>query len=120
MPNTLVRVYDRLASAENARTALLDSGFPSECVHLTPSDDEAGPVEGNFILEYKDADRAGDKSVLDSLLDRDDINEGLARQDVAWGGHVLLTVDVQDEEQFRRADDIAKKYGGSGGDMRRQ
>lgn len=120
MPDTLVRVYDRFARAESARAALLDSGFPSESVHLTPSDDEAGPVEGNFILEYKDADRAQDKSAFDSLLDRDDINEGLNRQDVAWRGHYLLTVDVQDDEQFRRASDIAEKFGGLDSGTRKQ
>lgn len=118
MSNTLVRVYDHLANAERARNALVASGFSSESVHLTAADDEAGPVEGNFILEYKDAARARDRSALDSLLDRDDPNEGLARQDVAWRGNYLLTVDVQDDEQFARAADIAQQFGALGGGHR--
>lgn len=111
MSNTLVRVYDTLASAENARNALLASGFSSDCVHLTTNDDDAGPVSGNFALEYKDADRGGDRSFLDSLLDRDDANEGLGRQDVTWRGNYLLTVDAADDEQFSRASDITGKFG---------
>lgn len=110
MGNTLIRVYDKLSSAEQARNALLASGFSSESVHLTSNEDDAGPVEGNFVLEYKDARHANDKSTWDSLLDRDDINEGLGRQGVAWRGNYLLTVEAQDDEQFHRASDITRKF----------
>lgn len=117
MSNTLVRVYDTLANAENARNALLASGFSSDCVHLSSTEDEAGPVEGNFALEYKDADNDNDRSALDSLLDRDDPNEGLRRQGVAWRGHYLLTVDAEDDEQFHRASDITGKFGARDGGL---
>lgn len=120
MSNTLVRVYDQLVSAENTRRALLDSGFRSENVRLVSNGDEAGPVQGNFVLEYKDAEHAGDRSVFDALLGRDDINEGLGRQAVAWRDHYLLTVDVQDDEQFRRAADIADRFSGAGSGTHRQ
>lgn len=115
MGNTLVRVYDTLASAEQARNALLASGFPSDCVHLSSNEDEAGPVEGNFALEYKDADNDNDRSALDSTFSRDDINEGLSRQQVAWRGHYLLTVDAVDDEQFNRASDITGQFGARDG-----
>lgn len=118
MSNTLIRVYDHLANAERARNALVSSGFSSENVHLSAADDEAGPVQGNFVLEYKDADRASDKSSLDSMLDRDDVNEGLGRQDVAWRGTFLLTVDVQDDEQLARAADITQQFGAVGASRR--
>ncbi len=111
MSNTLVRVYDRLANAEAARNALLASGFSSDHVHLTVADDEAGPSEGNFVLEYKDAAQANDRSVFDSLLDRDDINEGLGRQKVAWRAGYLLSVDADSDEQLSRAADITKQFG---------
>jgi hypothetical protein len=115
MSNTLIKVYDHFANAENARNALLSSGFPSESVHLTAQDDESGPVEGNFILESKDAGHAHDRSFLDSLLNRDDPNEGVGRQDVVWRSTFLLTVDVQDDEQFARAADITGKFGARDG-----
>lgn len=113
MGNILVRVYDLFANAEQARNALLASGFSSDSVQLTSNADEAGPVEGNFILEYKDAANAHDRSALDSLLNRDDPNEGLGRQKVAWRGNYLLTVDAQDDEQFTRASEITRRFGAS-------
>lgn len=116
MNKPLVTVYDSLANAENARNALLASGFSSDSVHLSANEDEAGPVEGNFALEYKDADNDNDRSALDSLLDRDDPNEGLGRQEVTWRGHYLLTVDAADDEQFNRAADITGKFGAHAGD----
>ncbi|HJV72760.1 MAG TPA: hypothetical protein VJ654_00935 [Noviherbaspirillum sp.] len=111
MGSTLVNIYDTLANAENALNALLAAGFSSDCVHLTATGDEAGPAEGNFALEYKDAAKANDRSVFDSLLDRDDINEGLGRQKVVWRGNFLLSVEANDEEQFSRASDIARNFG---------
>ena len=111
MGSTVVKIYDTLANAENALNALLAAGFSSDCVHLTSTGDEAGPSQGNFALEYKDAAKANDRSFFDSLLDRDDINEGLGRQQVVWRGNYLLCVDAHDDEQFNRASDIAKKFG---------
>lgn len=111
MGSTVVKIYDKLANAENAFNALLQAGFSSDCVQLTSTGDEAGPSEGNFALEYKDAAKANDKSFFDSLLNRDDINEGLGRQKVVWRGNYLLCVNASDDEQFNRASDIAKKFG---------
>lgn len=113
MANTLVRVYDSFYDAEQAREALLVSGFPPSCVHLDSTADEAGPVDGNFILEYKDMDhgKADDNSPLDSLFSRDDPNEGLGRSEVIWRGIVMLTVEADDDDQFTLASDIAKRFG---------
>jgi hypothetical protein len=111
MPNTLVRVYNRLSDAENARNALVSSGFSPEAIHLESRMDEAGPVEGNFALEYKDSDNDNDVSVFDSLFGRDDPNEGSARSDVAWRGSYVMTIDANDETQLARASDIAKQHG---------
>lgn len=111
MADTLVRVYDKFSDAENARNALLASGFPPDSVHLAAKEDEAGPVEGNFILEYKDAEKGGDRSLFDSLFGRDDPNEGQGRSEVAWRGGYLLTVDAKDGDQLARASDITKRFG---------
>lgn len=111
MANTLVRVYDKFSDAESARNALLASGFAPDSVHLISQEDEAGPVEGNFILEYKDTEKGDDRSVFDALFGRDDPNEGQGRTEVAWRGSYLLTVDADDGDQFTRAFDITKKFG---------
>ncbi|MDB5838419.1 MAG: hypothetical protein JWQ23_371 [Herminiimonas sp.] len=118
MANTLVRTFDKFSDAENARNALLRSGFSPESVHLVSQQDEAGPVEGNFILEYKDADHDRDVSFLDALTGRDDPNEGKGRSEVAWRGTYLLTVDASDNEQFNRASRITEEFGTSAPDDR--
>src|SRR3569623_749181 len=109
----LLKIYDRLSKAEAAREALLASGFPSEKLHLSSTIDEAGPVEGNFVLEYKDAVRDNDKSFLDSLIQRADPNEGLGRREVAWCGSCLLTVEAEDAEQLRRVRKLIEDFGGA-------
>lgn len=113
MAEKLLKIYDRLSKAEAARQALLASGFPSEKLHLSSTIDEAGPVEGNFILEYKDALRSNDKSFLDSLFQRDDANEGLGYEEIAWRGSCLLTIETEGAEQLRRAQEITGHFGGT-------
>jgi len=112
MTAILVKIYDRLSNAEAARKALLASGFPSEKLHLSSIIDEAGPVEGNFVLEYKDAAQDKDKSFLDSLFQHDDPNEGLEYQEIAWRGACMLTIETDDAGQLQRATDITAPFGG--------
>lgn len=118
MANTLVRVYDKFSDAESARNALLASGFAPDSVHLMSQADEAGPVQGNFVLEYKDTEKGGDRSMFDALFGRDDPNEGQGRTEVAWRGNYLLTVDADDGDQFTRAFDITKRFGAIDVDQR--
>ena len=42
----LIRIFDHLADAQQARSALLDDGFPAHAVQLDTVDDEAVPVQG--------------------------------------------------------------------------
>jgi hypothetical protein len=111
MSTTLVKVYNRFSDAEQARNALVSSGFPPEAIHLESSADEAGPVQGNFALEYKDSDNDNDNSVFDSLFGRDDPNEGRGRTEVAWGAGYIMTIDAVDDAQSARASDIARQFG---------
>lgn len=103
-------MYDKFPDAENARNALLASGFAADSIHLTSTQDEAGPVSGNFILEYKDKEKGDDDSILDALFRSDEPNEGQGRTEVAWRGNYLLTVDTSNEEQWRHASDITKQF----------
>jgi hypothetical protein len=42
----LIRIFDHFADAQQARSALLDAGFPAHAVQLDTVDDEAVPVQG--------------------------------------------------------------------------
>ena len=42
----LIRIFDHLADAQQARSALLDDGFPAHAIQLDTVDDEAVPVQG--------------------------------------------------------------------------
>lgn len=42
----LIRIFDHFADAQQARSTLLDAGFPAHAVQLDTVDDEAVPVQG--------------------------------------------------------------------------
>ena len=42
----LIRIFDHFADAQQARSALLEQGFPPHAVELDTVGDEAGPVQG--------------------------------------------------------------------------
>ncbi|MGX9699342.1 hypothetical protein ACWYXK_20420 [Janthinobacterium lividum] len=42
----LIRIFDHFADAQQARSALLDDGFPAHTVQLDTVDDEAVPIQG--------------------------------------------------------------------------
>ena len=42
----LIRIFDHFADAQQARSALLEQGFPPHAVDLDTVGDEAGPVQG--------------------------------------------------------------------------
>jgi hypothetical protein len=111
MPHTLVLVYDNFAAALNARNALLGSGFPLSSVQLTSNVDEAGPVDGNFILDYEDSKDGPRSEFCQSLFDSEPRIEGGTCYDVAERGNHLLTVNANDEEQLALASEITKGFG---------
>lgn len=107
MPNTLVRIYDNLAAAENARRQLLASGIPSDNVHLDSRLDEAGPVEGSGILDAKDMGKGSGNELAGTEANTDAYNNS----EPVWRGTVMLTVDAEDEAQSARATDIMDRMG---------
>ncbi|CUI03618.1 hypothetical protein [Massilia antarctica] len=48
--HAVMGVFDKVDTAEQARAALLADGFGSDALELKVHDDEAGPVEGNFLV----------------------------------------------------------------------
>ncbi|MBW8896720.1 MAG: hypothetical protein JF619_01050 [Massilia sp.] len=50
MQNAIVRVFDQIDQANAARDALLKEGFDGEAIALHAWSDEAGAMEGNFLV----------------------------------------------------------------------
>lgn len=50
MEAALIYVFDDFDTAQKARAELLQYGFGMDAVELRISDDEAGPVQGNFTV----------------------------------------------------------------------
>lgn len=118
MPTTVVRIYDKLSVAEQARDQLLSSGFPSERIHLSSSMDEAGPVENNFILNEKDLGSGPPGSVLDRMLGNEERTDAYGNATPVWRSSYLLTVDTDDDEQLELASDIMERIGATDPDDR--
>jgi hypothetical protein len=106
MPTTVVRTYDDIVNAESARNDLLVSGFPSSNVHLSSLIDEAGPVQGNFVLDDKDTGSGPGSSALTPKEHTDAYNNDRPH----WGGAYVLAVDAEDEDQGTLASDIMDRY----------
>jgi hypothetical protein len=96
MANTVIRLYDNFDNAENARNALLSSGFSAEEVQLSANEDEAGAVQGNFYVGNGNDD---DESY--------DGNYAKPKYRSAY----MLTVDARDEDRSKSAADILDQFG---------
>lgn len=78
MSDTLLRVFDSFALAEQAREALISSGIAASAINLDSRNDEAGPVEGNFVVDLTDKptpsmdnpNRAGQNSEIRAAVQR--------------------------------------------------
>jgi hypothetical protein len=110
MPHTLVSTYDNFPAAENARDALLASGFPSPNVFLSSQQDEAGPVAGNFILDVQDKEH-GYTDLGDTMGGQAKPADSPMNQEAAKGASYLLMVDADDPADLSRASDIVSRYG---------
>lgn len=111
MPNTLVRVYDNFASAQHARDQLLASGFPPDSVHLDSTLDEAGPVEGNGILDEKDTGKGPRSGPLHRFFNVEERTDAYNNSEPVWRGSYLMTVDAEDDAQSARAREIMDRMG---------
>lgn len=111
MPNTLVRVYDNLAAAQHAREQLLASGFASDHVHLDSTVDEAGPVEGNSVLDDKDTGKGPRSGPLYKFFNIEERTDAYNNSEPVWRSCYLLTVDADDDAESARASDIMDSTG---------
>lgn len=101
--------FSNLADAQSARDSLVDAGFPPECIRLRSASDEAGPVEGNFVIgngrTAQGTEPARTVTGGDEPYDRN-----LARQ--VDHGTQLMEADVASATDARRALALAQEYGG--------
>jgi len=111
MPNTLVRIYDTLAVAQQAREQLLASGFPPDSVHIDSRLDEAGPVEGNGLLDAKDMGNGPQDGPLNKLLGVEERTDAYNNSEPVWRGTIMLTVEVEDDAEGSRASGIMDRTG---------
>jgi hypothetical protein len=117
MTNTLVRIYDELGSAENARNDLLRAGFDASRMQLSARDDEAGPVQGNFYVgdaaapdqEVKTGQGIG--GFLKSLIgsDRDEYDSSF--RNVVQRATYMLTIQAANEDEVTTACEITARHG---------
>lgn len=107
--STVVRVYDHLSDAQDARDQLLQSGFPPSSINLDATGDEAGPTEGNGILDDKDTGKGPRRRFTSSassggaLLSGEDRTDAYNNSEPVWRSSIMLTVDAEDDEQRARA-----------------
>jgi hypothetical protein len=106
MANPLIRAYDNLNAAQNARAALLNNGFAADSIELRALQSEAGPVKNNAVLDEKDTGH-GPKDEF-GIEERTDAHDNTSPE---WGANFLLTVGCRDDEQLARAGSIMDDCG---------
>jgi len=109
MANEIVKVFDRYEDAEQARSALLAAGFAPGQVRLQCDEDEAGPVEGNFLVG--NGRRPGRAGGVSSAADHGDLPYELNYDHPELRGLHLLLLDVPSDEQRARAEELLGGFG---------
>lgn len=98
MQNAIVKIFDVIDLAQEARKALLSEGFDADDVTLSIANDEAGPVVGNF-------------TVGNSPIESDSHTYDRNYANVNQPGHCLVTVAVDDAMLASRAESILERFG---------
>ena len=109
MSTPLICSFERFEDAELARARVLAQGLPAAAVALRVIDDEAGPVEGNFVSGNGRPERSSppDAVVTGGVIPYE---RNFAR--TVSRGVVLLSVDVGDGAQRQRLATLLAGHGG--------
>jgi hypothetical protein len=107
----LPRIFESLSSAEQAREALLAAGFARDKVALIARHDEAGPVEGNFLVGNIREGTVNRTRFLPTAGGKGHNTYGHNFARTVDRGVFMLTVDADDDEQLARASRIMATYG---------
>lgn len=115
MPHTLIYSYDTLFDAESAQQQLMAAGIAADSIHLTVTQDEAGPMEGNFTVGNGRGESHDRPGVADNSPSGVQNHEVYERdfQPAAQHGTILLTVDLDAEDEEPRVTEILERYGGN-------
>jgi len=107
----LARIFASLPNAEEAREALLAAGFDAARLHLSARHDEAGPVEGNFLVG-NGKDDAQSRTGFSPATGGESANPYQHNfANPVDRGVFMLTVDAEDHAQSERAADIMSRCG---------
>ena len=98
--NGLVRSFATLERAEAARSAVLSLGVSSDAVQLQVLQDEAGPVEGNFLVG-NGREAPDDTSAYAANF----------ANPVARGSCLLLLLTIPDDQQSK-VESVLNEFGG--------
>jgi hypothetical protein len=106
----LPRIFEKLQDAENAREALMAEGFLRDRIQLTSRQDEAGPVEGNFVVGNSKQDTVEHTEFSNTLGGEGDntYRHNFAR--TVERGMYMLVVEAE-ETECARAAEIMKLHG---------
>ena len=98
--NGLVRSFATLERAEAARSAVLSLGVSSDAVQLQVLQDEAGPVEGNFLVG-NGREAPDDTSAYAANF----------ANPVARGSCLLVLLTIPDDQQSK-VESVLNEFGG--------
>jgi hypothetical protein len=108
--DALMHSFDRFEDARGAREALIAAGLPGDAVELRVIEDEAGPVEGNFVIGNGRGE--DDNSSTTQLLDAPSRYEPNLERPVSRGVHLLL-VQPANEMQRQQAQAVLDRHPGA-------
>lgn len=112
MADTITKVFDYFSDADNARKALLASGFKSSHIHLRVKSNKAGVPEGQFAAG--DTPNQAIQGVFQRLSgDKQASQEPSQRHQSSQLGMYQLGVDVDDLQQYEHATVIILRFGGT-------
>jgi len=103
MAEPVVKVFGQYETADEVRSQLLAAGFDRDQVQLNANNDEAGAVQGNFVVGNTDSERDHSGGPVDRTAGLDDHLYDRDFKEVVYRGNYLLIVIPGNEAQAREA-----------------
>lgn len=110
---TKIWVFDTFEDADRARDAAISDGFSREDIVFSNRQEEAGPVEGNWMLPPVDSRHDEKEGFFHSLVaDSDEATESYAKTAVTQRGNFLITVSLEDDRRLGDVDAVMRRHHG--------
>jgi hypothetical protein len=110
---SIPRIFEQLRNAEQAREALIADGFERDRIQLTSRQDEAGPVEGNFVVGNTKEDTVARTEFSRTLGGEGDNTYRHNFERVVDRGMYMLVVEAEEGAEAGRAAAIMTRHGGT-------